>query len=206
MTVSSTPSLPPRVLGLFLEIVQSEIGAETIQLVLAKGDISSEVADPKLALALSPAMAAEKYSAIQKAMRTFYGRGARGTLIRIGRLMWSKLLDGASLADKAQAGMVRAMPTNMRRKAALDLLARFLRSEGGDISTHTLDLDLLLVDRLSPVTINVHENAPICFVTLGLIQEALYWATGREHDVEERDCRAKSGSQCEFKVTVGAKS
>lgn len=205
MSVSSSPALPPRFLGLFLEIVRAEVGPETLELVLAKGDLPVEFADPKQASALSASDAAERYAAVQKAMRTFYGRGARGTLIRIGRLMWPKMLETASFSDKAQAGVVRAMPLNMRRKPALELLARLIRVESGDVTIHTLDMDLMLVDRVSGAAAKMQESAPICYVTLGLIQDALYWATGHEHDIEEQACMARGGQKCEFKIKAGAR-
>ena len=67
----------------------------------------------------------------------------------------------------------------------------------------TLDLDLLLVDQASPTTLNQSDDAPICFVTLGLIRECLYWLDGQVYDIEERACRAAGARQCEFKIIIG---
>jgi predicted hydrocarbon binding protein len=91
----------------------------------------------------------------------------------------------------------------MRRKPALELLARILSAAPGNITVHTLDLDLLLVDQTSPTALEQSDNAPICFVTFGLIRECLYWADGQMYDIEERACRAVGARQCEFKVTIG---
>jgi predicted hydrocarbon binding protein len=85
----------------------------------------------------------------------------------------------------------------------LELLARILSAAPGNITVHTLDLDLLLVDQTSPTTLEQSDNAPICFVTFGLIRESLYWADGQVYDIEERACRATGARQCEFKVTIG---
>jgi predicted hydrocarbon binding protein len=86
----------------------------------------------------------------------------------------------------------------------LDLLAGILGASRGDIMVHTLDLDLLLVDQTSPTTLGQKDDSPICFVTLGIVRECLYWATGEEHDIEERACQAMGAHQCEFKITIGA--
>jgi predicted hydrocarbon binding protein len=91
----------------------------------------------------------------------------------------------------------------MRRKSALELLARILSALPGNITVHTIDLDLLVVDQASPTTLDQSDDAPLCFVTLGMIRECLYWADGQEHDIEERICRASGARQCEFKIIIG---
>jgi predicted hydrocarbon binding protein len=73
----------------------------------------------------------------------------------------------------------------------------------GDHTVHTLDLDLLFVDHASLATAGQSDSTPICFVTLGMIRECLYWAVGYEHDIEEISCRALGAKECEFKITVG---
>ncbi len=107
-----------------------------------------------------------------------HGRGARGTLTRIGHLLWPRLLEAASFSEKAQAQFIRTLPPGLRPKPALELLARFLREHPEAVTVHTLDLDLLLVDRASAATAGQHEVTPICHVTVGLIQEALFWPPG----------------------------
>lgn len=107
-------------------------------------------------------------------MRAYYGRGARGTLLRIGSKLWDRVLNDAALGTKAQSALVRGLPLSMRRKPALDLAARMLSDKPGDVTVHTLDLDLLLVDHVSPTTLGRKDSAPICYVTQGLIHEALY--------------------------------
>jgi predicted hydrocarbon binding protein len=80
-----------------------------------------------------------------------------------------------------------------------------LREAGGAVSVHTLDLDLLLVDHSAAATLNQTSPEPICFVTLGLIQAALFWATGQEADMEEIACKAAGAPACEFKIKLGGK-
>ena len=103
----------------------------------------------------------------------------------------------------AQAALIRGLQKAARLKPALELLARILSAATGSITVHTQDLDLLLVDQASATALNQSDNAPVCFVTFGLIRECLYWADGQEHDIEERACRAMGAHQCEFKITIG---
>jgi hypothetical protein len=120
----------------------------------------------------------------------------------VGQRLWHDLLEDATLPGKAQAVVIKRLPLRSRRKSALELLSRFLSVKPGDVTLHTLDLDLLLVDHVSPTTQAFQSRSPICFVTQGLIRESLLWATGERPDVEETSCRARGDNTCEFKITV----
>lgn len=196
--------LPARIMSRFVETLSAEVGRETYHAVLSKSGLSSDWRSPQFFLAMDASQAAEAYAKLQSALRTYYGRGARSILLRIGIKLWESILNDASFGAKAQAALVRGLPKSMRRKPALELLASLLGAERGNVSVHTLDLDLLFVEKASPDTLEQKESAPICFVTFGLIRECLYWATGEEHDIEERACRAAGAHQCEFKITLGA--
>lgn len=161
--------------------------------------------DPQTASRANSQSAAEAYARIQHAMRVYYGRGARGSLVRIGRLLWPRLLETASLSDKARAQWVRTLPLSLRPKAVLELVASFLRTSPAGATVHTLDLDLMLVDHAAATSLGQSEPAPICSVTLGLLHEALFWATGREHDIDEVACCAAGGTSCEFKIKLEGK-
>lgn len=193
----------PRNMNRFVRLLSAEIGRDTYHAVLSKSELSNDWRSPEFFLTLDDAEAAEAYARLQSALRTYYGRGARGILIRIGTKLWEPMLNESSLAIKTRAALVRGLPKSMRRKSALDLLAVLFGAGRGSITVHTLDLDLLLVDRTSPATLGQVDDTPICYVTLGLIRECLFWATGEEHDIEERACRATGAHQCEFKITIG---
>lgn len=188
----------------FVETLSNEVGPDTYHAVLSNSGLSRDWQKPEFFLAFDGSQAAESYAKLQSALRTYYGRGARGILLRIGTKLWEPILNNASFTTKAQAALVHGLPKSLNRKPALELLAGALSTSRGDITVHTLDLDLLLVDHASPTALGQKENTSICYVTLGLIRECLYWATGEEHDIEERVCKAAGGHQCEFKITIGA--
>ena len=187
----------------FVETLSSEIGHETFSAVLSKAGLPEEWAHPLHFIALDEVRTAQAYARLQLALRTYYGRGARGILLRIGAKLWKQLLDDSAFGLKAQAALIHGLPKSLRRKPALELLARIMSVKAGNVTVHTLDLDLLLVDQTSPTTIDQSDDDPICFVTFGLIRECLYWADGQEHDIEERSCRALGARQCEFKIIIG---
>ena len=190
-------------ISIFYEAVISQLGKENLVAVLEKASLPPGWAEPATLQGMNDFEAARAYAGLQKAMRMYYGRGARGVLMRVGSNMWGPLLKQASLGQKAQAAIVRRLPVNTRRKPTLDMLAAFLSVDKDDVTVHTLDLDLLLDDHASPGTLDITDNEPICYVTRGIIREALYWATGYEHDIEETSCRAMGDETCEFTITTG---
>jgi predicted hydrocarbon binding protein len=196
-------AFPAHVMRKFVETLAEELGQDTFSAVLSKAGLPREWSQAVHFSGLDDLRTAAAYSRLQAALRTYYGRGARGILIRIGTKLWHPLLEGASFGIRTQAALVRGFPKVLRRKPALELLARLLNGHAGDITVHTQDLDLLLVDHAAPTAIGQTDDQPICFVTLGLIQECLFWAIGQVHDVEETACRALGGSKCEFKITLG---
>lgn len=197
----SEPSFSDRVLFRFVETVSSELGPDQFHAVLALSKLPDEWSDPAAFHKMNPNEAAKTYASLQSAMRTYFGRGARGALTRVGQRLWDHLLDDAALGGKAQAAVIKRLPPGMRRKAALELLAKFLAHESGDITVHTLDLDLLLADHRSPSAKGQTTSTPICYVTQGLISECLFWATGKTFNVEETSCLAKGEEACEFTIT-----
>lgn len=193
-----------RTMQKFVATLAAEVGQATYSSVLSKSGLPRDWREPDFFASLDQTQSAEAYSKLQSALRLYYGRGARGILLRIGTKLWEPLLKDAPFSVKTQASVLRGLPKSLKRKPALDILAGLLSSKRGDVTVHTLDTDLLVVDQASPATLGQKENSPICFVTLGLIRECLYWAVGEEHDIEEQTCRAAGAPQCEFKITIGA--
>lgn len=190
----------------FVETLSAEIGRDRYHAVTSKSGLSRDWRSPEFFLAMDGSQAAEAYAGLQSAIRTYYGRGARGALLRIGMKLWESVLKDAPLPAKARAVILRRLPKTARGKAALELLAGLVGAARGDMTVHTLDFDLLVVERASPTTLGQAHDSPICFTTLGLIRECLYWATGMERDVEERACRAAGAQQCEYIIPLGGQS
>jgi predicted hydrocarbon binding protein len=199
----SEVKLSNRILRRFVETVEVELGTDQFHAMLALSKLPPEWATPQTFVKANPVESAHTYASMQAAMRTYYGRGARGVLLRVGQRLWNLLLEDAALGGKTQAALIRRLPLATRYKPILELLARLVAGQSGDITVHTLDLDLLFVDHASPAAQNHYSASPICFVTQGLIRESLFWATGQGFDVEETSCKATGQNTCEFKITVG---
>lgn len=192
-----------RILRRFVETLAVELGADQLHAILALSGLPPEWAKPQTFSKMKATDAAQIYASLQSAMRTYYGRGARGVLLRVGQRLWNLLLEDAALISKTQAALIKRLPRASRRKSVMELLGRLLGTKSGDITVHTLDLDLLLVDRVSPAAQGQRATRPVCYVTQGLIRESLFWAIGQPFDVEETSCRATGQETCEFKITAG---
>jgi predicted hydrocarbon binding protein len=198
----SEPKFSGRILRRFVETIAKELGTDQFNAILGLSKLPSEWSSPATFLKMDSMESANTYATLQAAIRGYYGRGARGVLVRVGQRLWKHLLDDAALVGKAQAALVKRLPLAARRKATLELLGRLIGSQPADVTVHTLDLDLLLVDHVSPATRGLPSSGPICFVTQGLIHESLVWATGQGHNVEEISCKATGKNTCEFKITT----
>jgi predicted hydrocarbon binding protein len=192
---------PPALLQQFIRIAYQEVG---------RNELAQIINDPSLldlsAIAsLNELQTAETFAEIQRRLRVYYGRGARGILLRIGQNLWKPILQKQGIPTRLRAVGIKIIPAGMRQKPALDLLASVMRGREGSVSVHSMDLNLLFVDSSSPTTTGLQEAQPVCFVTLGLIRGMLFWATGKDYDVEETGCCAMGHDACEFKVIVPVK-
>jgi predicted hydrocarbon binding protein len=192
-----------RILRRFAETVALELGTDQFRVMVTLAKLPAEWAKPESFAKMGPTEAAEAYAKLQSAMRSHFGRGARGVLLRVGARLWNHLLEDAALGGKAQAAVIKRLPLAARRKQTLELLAKFIGAASGDVTVHSLDLDLLLVDHASPAADGQRETMPVCFITQGLARESLYWATGANYDVEETACKAQGHHACEFKISTG---
>ena len=192
-----------RTLRRFVETAAVELGPHQFNVMLALSKLPTEWANSQTFLKMDTTESAKVYASLQAAMRTYYGRGARGILLRVGQRLWHHLLEDAALGGKTQAALIKRLPLMTRRKSVLELLARLIGTQSNDITVHTLDLDLLFVDHSSPAAEGQHDSHPICFVTQGLIRESLFWATKQGFDVEEISCKAMGKEACEFRVSAG---
>jgi predicted hydrocarbon binding protein len=192
---------PPALLRQFIQTANQEVGRNELAQIIN----DPSLLDLKSLSSRTELQAAETFAEIQHRLRVYYGRGARGILLRIGQNLWKPVLQQQGILTRLTAIVIKTIPAGKRQKPALDLLARVMRGREGSVSVHSMDLNLLFVDSSSPTTTGLQEAQPVCFVTLGVIRGMLFWATGKDHDVEETGCCAMGNDACEFKVIVSGK-
>ncbi len=143
---------------------------------------------------------ASEYAALMQAIENYYGRGARGTLTRIGFASFKRLVESQRLRTQMLQLLLRPLPLPNRRLMVLRWLAGQIGGPAGRVRVHLDDRNVAVVDQESLATTGRQRDGEICWVTLGEIQEALKWGTGREYDVAEMSCKAKGEAACRFEV------
>jgi predicted hydrocarbon binding protein len=147
-----------------------------------------------------PGLRATEYALLMQAIENYYGRGARGTLTRIGYAAFNRMVADKRLVAALYRVLFLVLPLQSRKLAVLRWLAREIAGAGGAVTVHLDDRRIQLVDHDSDATTGRQREIEICWETLGEIQEALKWATGQEYEVAEMACRAKGDASCRFEI------
>jgi predicted hydrocarbon binding protein len=183
----------------FMLAIQDVMGQSGLTTVLRQAGLQRYVGNLPAATH-EPSLRAVEYAGLIQAIENYYGRGARGTLTRIGYASFNRLVTSEPLSAALYRLVLRVLPMPGRRRLVLTWLARAMDGPGGQVTVEAVDQRLTLVDRVSDGTAGRTRDAEICWVTLGEIQEALKWGTSREHDVAEVGCRARGEACCRFEV------
>jgi predicted hydrocarbon binding protein len=201
MTLRADRNLPNRYVRQFMLATQAETGDYSLRLMLRNAGLDRFLTelppDNQQAIVL-----ASEFAALQAAMRQYFGNGARGSLIRIGRIHWQSIQAAAPLIQKVKLTAGRQMPNLQAGKIVLNFLAATLRGIDGDISAHLLDKELIFMDTSSDATIDQSSDLPICWATLGMIHAALAWVTRKEQSVEEISCCSTGAAACRFRIQI----
>ena len=147
-----------------------------------------------------PGLRATEYATLIQAIENYYGRGARGTLMRIGYASFLRLVKGQAVQAALYRAFFRLLPMQPRRLQVLRWLAGELAGPGGRVTVHLDDRRITVVDHTSAATTGRQRDQEICWETVGEIKEALKWGTGLEYEVSEMACRAKGDAACRFEV------
>jgi predicted hydrocarbon binding protein len=147
-----------------------------------------------------PEATASEYAALVRAIERYYGRGARTTLISIGRATFEQQLQHRALRRTVAQSLLGLRPEAERQALALRWLAGEMAFPNGRVLVERVEGRLALLDYESDGAFGRQTNAPMCWLTVGAIQAALNWATGREYGVNEIECKAMGAVACRFEV------
>lgn len=145
-------------------------------------------------------MAAAEFAALTQALENYYGRGARGTLNRIGHEAFALLCAGQPLTIGLYRLIFPLLASRRRSQIGLSLVARELAAPAGRVIVQRDDQRWSLLDYEGDATFGRARDTAICWATLGEVQAALQWATGREYDVAETACKAQGAPACRFEI------
>ncbi|MFQ6015851.1 MAG: 4-vinyl reductase [Anaerolineae bacterium] len=144
-----------------------------------------------------------EYGAVQQAVEDSFGpRGARAILMRIGRKTFQYGLEEQP-AILGLAGLaLKLLPTDTRVKLILNKVAdAAIKSTNQPSHVEEEDKAFIYVAEDCPCRFRKRElTTPCCFVTVGVLQQALKWATDKSYDVREISCINIGGDACRYRI------
>jgi hypothetical protein len=143
-------------------------------------------------------------SAINQALEEMYGpRGGRGLALRAGRAAFSDgLRNFGALAGVGDLAF-KVLPLHTKLRIGLPAMAK--------IFSQITDQHSTVVERENDFVYTIHRcpvcwgrsglDKPVCFIAVGLLQEALKWVSGgSEFRVNESRCVAMGHEVCDFVI------
>jgi predicted hydrocarbon binding protein len=192
------PNANLRVLLVAIEEVMGENGAKAV---LKAGGLERFIGNyPPNNTALDASFG--DYGAAQQAVEDFYGpRGARAMLIRIGRATFRYTLQEQP-AILGLAGLaLKALPMGTRMKVVLENITNAANRDV-NLKAHLREEPdaYYYVNEECPCRWRPKHPQPACFVTVGVLQEAMLWATSKNFKVEELACISNGASACVYRI------
>ena len=142
--------------------------------------------------------------ALNLGLEEFYGpRGGRGLALRAGRTIFANALSHFGALAGVEAATFRILSRNLKLKAGLSAIARIFSDLSDQVSS--------VEDRGNEFHFLVYRNAicwgrhneerPVCYMMVGILQEALNrLSNGEEFRVDESECLAAGGKACRFVI------
>ncbi len=144
-----------------------------------------------------------QFSRIQAALEKTYGlRGGQGLALRCGRASFRYSLREFGEQSGYTDLDFRLLPLGTRLRAGSERLARLLNEKSGQIVRVSEEGEHFIweIERC-PVCQGRHSEGVSCHLTVGMLQESLYWISGGKYfNVEETHCIAKGDSTCRILV------
>lgn len=197
--------MPNAALRILLDAIEEVMGSNGTKAVLNASKLSNYIDNyPPKNLEMGATFA--EYGAAQQAVEDFYGpRGARAMLLRIGRATFQfGLKDQPAILGLAGVAL-KALPEKTRMKLILERMAKAALERVNQPTSIKEEEDAFyfIVD-ICPCGTRPPHDKPCCFVTVGVLMEAMAWITGKLHRVEEVACIAQGASNCVYRINKAA--
>jgi hypothetical protein len=141
-----------------------------------------------------------EYAAVLQAVEAYYGRGARGTLIRVGRCVFEQMVTHQRWQTWQHRVAFLTLAPPARALRAVRWLADEIAVPAGRVEVEGGPGGLVMLDYEGDGVFGRQRDAPGCWLTVGKLQGAVHWATGREYEVVETECRGTGSPACRFEI------
>lgn len=145
-----------------------------------------------------------EFGALSLALEEMYGpRGGRGMAVRAGRSLFAEALSRFGALAGVEAAAFRLLPQGRKLWVGLGALARIF-SEISDMHSSLRETPgefHFLVHRNAVCWGRSGEGRPVCYLMVGILQEALLRISGgHEFRVDEAECQASGAEDCRFVI------
>jgi predicted hydrocarbon binding protein len=154
----------------------------------------------------SPGIKTTEYAKFNEAIESFYGRGGRGMLKRIGKASFQYgIREQGALMGIAGAAL-KLMPQKQRIKFVLNAMANALKKTNPQVEAWVEEQGetIAYCESTCAICLGRHSDQPICHLYVGSVGEAVRWATDQEYEITETHCIAKGDPHCRFEVGKAA--
>lgn len=144
------------------------------------------------------------FSAINQAIEEMYGpRGGRGLAMQAGRATFDRAIKNFGALAGTSDDEFKELPTKVKVHIGLTAMAKIftqLSDQDSSVDEHDDDLSYTIY-HCPNCWSRTTQDKPICFMIVGLLQEALIWFSGgNEFRVNESKCIAMGDDVCEFVI------
>jgi predicted hydrocarbon binding protein len=144
------------------------------------------------------------FSALNLALEELYGpRGGRSLALRAGRATFDDALRNFGTLAGAGDLAFKVLPLHAKMRHGLPAMAKIFSQVSDQHSTvREEDDSFIYTIHQCPVCWGRPKtDKPVCFIAVGLLQEALRWVSGgSEFRVNESKCVALGDDVCEFTI------
>lgn len=151
---------------------------------------------------LEPSINASEYAQLNQAIEEFYGRGGKGMLRRIGKASFQYAINEQAALLGVAGTALKLLPQKQRIKFILNSMASALKKSNPQVEAW-VDEDgeqIAYIESSCAICHSRTSDKPICYLYLGSLGEAVFWATGKNYQITETHCMAKGDEYCRFEV------
>ena len=151
---------------------------------------------------LEPSINASEYAQLNQAIEEFYGRGGKGMLRRIGKASFQYAINEQAALLGVAGTALKLLPQKQRIKFILNSMANALKKSNPQVEAWVDEEgeNLAYVESSCAICHSRQSDKPICYLYLGSLGEAVFWATGKNYQITETHCMAKGDEYCRFEV------
>ncbi len=143
------------------------------------------------------------YANLSAGLLTFYGRAGKSMTLRVGRLSAKHAVEQqAQVFGTAALAASKMLPIALQLRLGMEAIHAGYRVLMPQMTMRVEDRGEKwgYVDETCPLCAGKEANDNMCWIGIGVLQEAARWQTGKDFEIEEVECRAHGGGACIYEI------